>query len=110
MPTSKRAQSYVERFYETRRAELLGEKGVTEKKMFGTTALCTNGKVFMFPWKENLVLKLPEETVNRLLTSKSGELFDPGHGRKSKTWVAVFPTAKRRWPKLVAAARQFVGS
>jgi hypothetical protein len=109
MPTTKPAQGYVQRFYEVRRAELLGDKTVTEKKMFGTTALCIKGKVFMFPWKESLVLKLPEETVNTLLTSKSGELFDPGHGRKSKTWVAVFPTAKRRWPKLVAAARQFVG-
>lgn len=109
MRTTKSPQGYVERFYEARRAELLGQKAVTEKKMFGTTALCSNGKVFMFPWKKNLVLKLPEETVSKLLISKSGELFDPGHGRKSKTWVAVFPTAKRQWPKLVAAARQFVG-
>jgi hypothetical protein len=108
MPPSKPSQGYVERFYETHRAELLGEKAVTEKKMFGTTALCTHGKVFMFPWKESLVLKLPEERVNKLLASKSGELFDPGHGRKSKTWVAVFPSAKRQWPQLIAAARQFV--
>jgi hypothetical protein len=76
MPTTKSSQGYVERFYEARRAELLDEKDVTEKKMFGTTALCTHDKVFMFPWKETLVLKLPEETVNKLLTSKSGELFD----------------------------------
>jgi hypothetical protein len=98
----------VQRFYEGRRAELLRQKAVTEKTMFGTTALCIQGKVFMFPWNENLVLQLPEERVKKLLTSKSGELFDPGHGRTSKTWVAVFPSAKRQWPKLIEAARKFV--
>jgi|SRR5918992_4125610 hypothetical protein len=109
MPTTKASNIYVQRFYESLRAELLAKKAVTEKKMFGTAALCSNGKVFMFPWKETLVLKLPEDTVNKLVTTNQGQLFDPGHGRKSKTWVAVFPTAKRQWPKLVGTARQFVG-
>jgi hypothetical protein len=99
----------VEDFYDKQRTTLLRRRDVTEKKMFGTTALCVRGKVFMFSWKENLVLKLPEEHVGRLLHAKRGEYFDPGHGRISKTWVAVFPVAKRQWPVLAEVAREFVG-
>lgn len=97
MPAGRSTQSGVQRFFEAQRAELLRDKAVTEKKMFGTTALCVSGKVFMFPWKDKLVLKLPEERVATLVASKSGELFDPGHCRTSKTWVAVSPSARRQW-------------
>lgn len=109
MPAGRSTQTGVQRFFEAQRAELLRDKAVTEKKMFGTTALCIRGKVFMFPWKQNLVLKLREERVTALIASKSGELFDPGHGRTSKTWVAVFPKARRQWQRLMVAARGFVG-
>ena len=68
------------------------------------------GEGLHFPWRDNLVLKLPENEVDKLLASKSGELFDPGHGRTSKTWIAVFPSAERQWTKLVKTARQFVNS
>lgn len=102
------SQGGAQRFFEAQRLELLRDDAVTEKKMFGTTALCIHGKVLMFPWKENLVLKLPEERAATLVDSKSGELFDPGHGRTSKAWIAVFPSAKRQWRGLVAAAREFV--
>jgi hypothetical protein len=36
-------------------------------------------------------------------------LFDPGHGRTSKTWAAVLASASHRWPELALAARAFVG-
>jgi hypothetical protein len=110
MPSRKSPSGDAETYYEARRAQLLRDNAVTEKKMFGTTALCIHGKVFMFPWRANLVLKLPEKEVDKLLASKSGELFDPGHGRTSKTWIAVFPSAERQWTKLVETARQFVNS
>jgi TfoX N-terminal domain len=95
-------------FFGRQRPVLLREKGITEKSMFGTAALCINGKVFMFAWKGQLVLKLPEDHVGKLLASMDGKLFDPGHGRTSKTWIALFPSSKRRWPKLVESAREFV--
>jgi TfoX N-terminal domain len=100
----------VEAFYELRRRELLDDPTVTEKRMFGTVALFVSGKVFMLPWKGNLVLKLPPERVQAIVDGKRGEYFDPGHGRTSKTWVAVYPSAKREWPPLAADARLFVGS
>ncbi|HEY3208278.1 MAG TPA: TfoX/Sxy family protein [Actinomycetota bacterium] len=110
MAAPSSSPSDVQRFFELQRTKLLREKDITEKRMFGTTALCVHGKVFMFPWKENLVLKLPEERVSRLLASQNGEHFDPGHGRTSRTWVAVLPKAKRQWSQLATAARQFVDS
>jgi hypothetical protein len=108
MSAGRSSSADVQKFFGLQRANLLREKAITEKRMFGTTALCVKRKVFMFPWKENLVLKLPEERVNKLLASQNGELFDPGHVRTSKTWVAVFPSARRQWPQLVTAARDFV--
>jgi hypothetical protein len=46
MPTSIPG-SNVGRFYQSQRASLLGGASITEKKMFGTTALCAGRKVFM---------------------------------------------------------------
>lgn len=108
MTAGKSAPSDARAFYEKRKVDLLRQSAVSEKKMFGTTALCVGGKVFVFPWKENLVFKLPEERVQEIVASKRGEYFDPGHGRTSKTWVAVFPTAKRQWHDLAEDARAFV--
>jgi len=95
-------------FYKDQRAALQDDPDISEKKMFGTTALCVGGKVFMFPWEETLVLKLPASLVEELVTSGQALLFDPGHGRTSKTWAAVYPTAIERWPRLALTARNFV--
>lgn len=86
----------------------LKQSGVAEKKMFGTTALINKGKVFAFPWKGNLVVKLPKEQVSEIVATKKGIYFDPGHGRTSKTWVAVFPNVKKEWLKLAREAKEFV--
>ena len=95
-------------FYDAQRAALLVDPDITERKMFGTTALCIGGKVFMFPWKDALVLKLPADVVEELVASGEGELFDPGHGRTSKTWAAVDSVISDRWSQLSFAAREFV--
>jgi TfoX/Sxy family transcriptional regulator of competence genes len=100
--------SAAKRFYERRRRDLGADPSISEKKMFGTTALCVDGKVFMFQWKDALVLKIPAARVDELLTAGQAELFDPGHGRTSKTWAAVFPSAQDRWPDLAEEARAFV--
>lgn len=76
-------------------------------KMFGTIALCSNGKVFMFPWKSRLVFTIPEDRADEIIT---GEYFDPGHGRTSKTWVVMSPNSKSEWSRLVRVAREFAMS
>ena len=96
-------------FYAEHRISLLSDPSVTEKKMFGTTALCVGGKVFVFPWRDALVVKIPAAQVEDLVTAGAAELFDPGHGRVSKTWAAVYASASDRWPELALAARAFVG-
>jgi hypothetical protein len=95
-------------FYAQRRTALLGDPSVTEK-MFGTTALCTGGKVFLFPWKDALVVKIPAAQAQELIAAGAAEPFDPGHGRPGKTWAAVYASASDRWPELALAARAFAG-
>lgn len=112
MPSSKPTPvpgSAAALFYAEQRGALLGDPVVTEKKMFGTTALCAGGKVFLFPWQDALVVKLPAAQVQELVAGGAAELFDPGHGRPSKTWAAVFASASDRWPELALAARAFAG-
>jgi hypothetical protein len=38
-------------FCQEQRLALLGDPAITEK-IFGTTALCIGGKVFLFPWQD----------------------------------------------------------
>lgn len=76
--------------------------------MFGTTALTVKGKVFAFPWKGNLVVKLSSDRVAEIVASKKGIYFDPGHGRTSKEWVAVFPKIQKQWLTLASEAKDFV--
>jgi hypothetical protein len=60
--------------------------------------------------KGKLVVKLPYERVETIISSGRGEPFDPGHGRLMKAWVAVAATAGDEWLTLAEAAREFVGS
>jgi TfoX/Sxy family transcriptional regulator of competence genes len=101
--------SDADRFYQSQRAALLGDASITEKKMFGTTALCVGGKVFMFPWRDTLVVKIPASQVDELIAAAHAKRFDPGHGRTSATWAAVFASASDQWPRLAQEARVFVG-
>jgi hypothetical protein len=94
-------------FYAQHRSALLGDPSVTKKKMFGTTALCAGGKVFLFPWRATLVVKIPAAQVEDLIAAAAAELFDPGHGRTSRTWAAVSGSASDRRPELAQAARAF---
>ena len=95
------------RFCRQQRAALQGDPAITEKKMFGTTALCADGKVSLFPWQDALVVKLPAPHVQELVASGDAVLFDPGHGRTSKTWAAVPARAPSRWEGLAGDARAF---
>jgi hypothetical protein len=95
-------------FYRRHRAAVADDAAISEKRMFGTVALCVAGKVFLFPWKDALVLKLPAPQVADLVASGDAVLFDPGHGRTSATWVAVSATAHAHWTQLAKDARAFV--
>lgn len=51
--------------------------------------------------------KIPAAQAGELAASGEATLFDPGHGRTSKTWVAVLATASDRLPDLARDARAF---
>ena len=84
--------------------------GVSLARMFGSNGLKVSGKVFAMMVKGDLVVKLPKERVEALISAKLGEYFDPGHGRLMKEWVAIKPNAEAQWLKLAKEAQQFVVS
>lgn len=83
---------------------------VSLARMFGSNGLKVSGKVFAMMVKDNLVVKLPKQRVEALISAKLGEYFDPGHGRLMKEWVAIKPKAEAQWLKLAKEAQQFVVS
>jgi hypothetical protein len=100
-----------ERLWQSIARSELAEPGVTAGTGFGRSeGLRVSGKIFAMLVKGELVVKLPKDRVEELMTSGIGHRFDPGHGRLMKEWAAVTPNASRRWRALVEEARAFVGS
>lgn len=83
---------------------------VTVATMFGAPGLRVSGKVFATMYKGNLILKLPQDRVQELIASRDAVLFDPGHGRVSKEWVAVKPQSVDHWAVLAREALEFVAA
>ena len=106
--TKTTKQDQATNIFEKLKDSFLGERGVTEGKMFGSPNLKVKGKVFVFPWKGDLVFKLSEQRVQELIKAKKGKYFDPGHGRTSKTWIAVHTDGKENWKKLTQESKEFV--
>jgi TfoX/Sxy family transcriptional regulator of competence genes len=84
-----------------------GDAKVTTAKMFGSPGLKVNGKVFAMVVKGKPVVKLPKGRVDDLVSSGSGEYFNPGHGKLMKEWIAVTGT-KPSWVDLSREAYCFV--
>ncbi len=80
---------------------------VSRGKMFGSTGLKVNGKVFAMLTKGNFVAKLPKERVDELVAAGDGRYFEPGHGRLMKEWISL-SVDKREWLKFAEEACRFV--
>jgi len=74
---------------------------------FGSKGLKVARKLFAFPSKGRLVVKLPADRVDALLSSGEGERFNPGHGRLMKEWIAFDLRAKTLWPRVAREALDF---
>jgi TfoX/Sxy family transcriptional regulator of competence genes len=107
---SIREPSAAERRFESVIKALIGERGITQSRMFGSTGLTIHGKVFVILYKGRLVLKLPKDHVETLVQAGQGDYFDPGHGRISKGWVSIKPEAQADWLSLSQEAKAFVAS
>ena len=78
---------------------------VAKGKGFGSKGLKVARKLFAFSSsKGKLVLKLPKERVDALVSSGKGEYFDPGHGRLMKEWIAIDLRARALWLRLAREA------
>ena len=82
---------------------------VTSGKMMAAVGLKVHGKIFaMFP-RGVFVAKLPKARVDELVRLGHGELFDPGHGRLMKEWIATHGH-EDTWLALAREARRFVAA
>jgi hypothetical protein len=77
---------------------------VAKAKGFGSKGLKVARKLFAFHSKARLVVKLPADRVDALVSEEKGERFDPGHGRLMKEWVAIGVARKSLWPKIAKEA------
>lgn len=82
---------------------------MTGGRKFGSNGLKINGKLFTFASQGGLVVKLPKERVEALVTAGKGEFFNPGHGRLMKEWILIKGT-EQEWVALAKEAYQFVHS
>ena len=82
-----------------------------EGKGFASMGLKVNGKSFVIFTRDKLVLKLPRERVEALVSSGAGERFDPRrNGRLMKEWLVLESSAEADWVSLAQEALEFVAS
>ena len=84
-----------------------GVKGVSAGELFSSYGLKVNGKIFAMFGKGRLVVKLPKERVDELVSERKAERFDPGHGRLMKEW-ATLTNGESEWVELAREAYRFV--
>ena len=78
-------------------------------KGFGSTGLKVDGKLFaLVSSRGEYVVKLPRARVSELVSAGVGVLFDPGHGRLMREWIALSGN-DGRWLELAKEARAYVG-
>jgi Activator of Hsp90 ATPase homolog 1-like protein len=84
------------------------DPGVDRGRMFNADGLKIGGKFFAFPKHDEIVLKLPAERVEDLLTSGAGSPFDAGKGRPMREWVTVRPESAEDCAEYMVEARNFL--
>ncbi len=81
---------------------------MSRRRMFSSeNVLAVNGKIFAMFGRGALVVKLPKERVDELVTAGKGQRFDPGHGRLMKEWISV-EVGALPWVPLAREAHRFV--
>ena len=84
----------------------------TRKKGFGSSGLYTRGKIFAFlSYRNRLILKLPQERVNELVTLSKGTRWNPrrtGHGLRE--WIVLERSKRIMWLPLARESKAFVAA
>jgi hypothetical protein len=77
-------------------------------KGFGSKGLKVARKLFAFvSSKGRLIVKLPKERVDELVSSGKGRRFEPAPGRVMKEWLAVDAGPDSNWLRFVREALEF---
>ena len=62
---------------------------VTRGSMFGSQGLRTGTKFFAIWWHGQLVVKLPPDRLQELVTAGAGQPFEPMPGRRMNGWLLL---------------------
>ena len=90
--------------------ELLGIPGVTPPRGgsgFGRSALRVENKIFAMLVRGHLVLKLPRQRVDALISAGQGIRFDASKGTPMREWLRLDPESALPWPPLALEALEF---
>ena len=79
---------------------------VSRGHRFGSQGLRTGRKFFALWWHDQLVLKLPPDRLQELVTAGTAQPFEPMEGRPMNGWMLLGESAD--WAPLVGEARAFV--
>ncbi len=98
--------------YEDLIDDLMGEPGVTPPGGggFGRSACRFNGKIFVMFVRGRLVLKLPEDRVDDMITAGHGVRFDANKGTPMREWLSLDPASDQPWLPLAKEALSFARS
>jgi hypothetical protein len=96
--------------YEDLVDELIGTDGVTPPRGgsgFGRGAIRFQNKIFAMFVRGRLVLKLPADRVDALVSAGDGVRFDANKGTPMKEWFVLDPQSRREWLPLAREALEF---
>jgi TfoX-like protein len=100
----------VDELFDRAARRLLEEDPELEQgRMFSAVGLKTAGRFFAMVTKGDLVVKLPAERVEELVTEGAGRQFEVG-GRRMREWVSLRPRDDAACAAFMVEARGFVRS
>ena len=88
-------------------AQLYEIDGVAESTMFGYRCIRVHGEFVAMTANDSLWVKLPEEMVNGLIQSGTGEVCAP-NGRPFREWVGIPHLDETAWLSLLRESIDFV--
>ena len=78
--------AFDERLAERIRGALGRRKGIAEKKMFGGIGFLLNGNMCVGVHHDELIVRVPPEDTEKVLTRANTRRFDLSGGRPMKGW------------------------
>jgi TfoX/Sxy family transcriptional regulator of competence genes len=99
----------VEKSFAAVSERLSQEPDVEQGSAFQSPGLKVHGKIFAMLVKGELVVKLPAERVNELVSAGAGRPFESGR-RVMKEWVSLRPADEEAYAAYVVEAHNFVAA